>query len=170
MDLFGLNGADFSDDRKYRYALWRVWSQERKKVMIIGLNPSLANESVDDPTIRRVKQLAASWGFGGIYMLNLFAWITPYPNELEACQDPVGDNNEKLIKYSSLCEEVVFAWGANDTHGRDLKLVKMFPYAKCIDQNIDGSPKHPLYVKKDVKLITYNHSLISKDHSNSSKS
>lgn len=155
MDLFGLNGADFSEDRKYRYALWRVWDEAKPKAMIIGFNPSRADESVDDPTIRRVRQLAASWGFGGIYMLNLFAWITPYPEELETCMDPLGKNDGKLEAYALKCTEVIFAWGANETHKRDDFAIKKFPKAKCIARNTDGTPKHPLYVKKNVELVSY---------------
>ncbi len=155
MDLFGLNGAEFSDDRKYRYVLWRIWDEDKPKVLIIGLNPSKADESVDDPTIRRVKRLAASWGFGGIYMVNLFAWVTPYPEELEACNDPVGENDHKLKEYYSKCQEVVFAWGATETNGRAEKISGMFPNAKCIAKNLDGSPKHPLYVKKEAQLVSY---------------
>jgi len=155
MDLFGLNGADFSEDRKYRYALWRVWDETKPKAMIVGLNPSRADESIDDPTIRRVRHLAASWGFGGIYMLNLFAWITPYPEELENCEDPIGDNDCKLEAYALKCEEVVFAWGANEVRGRDDFAVKKFPNAKCIARNADGTPKHPLYVKQGVELVRF---------------
>ncbi len=155
MDLFGLNGAEFSEDRKYRYALWRVWDQKKPKVMVIGLNPSNADESVDDPTIRRVRQLAASWGFGGIYMLNLFAWITPFPAELEKCPDPIGDNNGKLEEYASKCSEVVFAWGVNEVNGRDEFVLRRFSNAKCIAKNLDGTPKHPLYVKKDAQLEAF---------------
>ncbi len=37
-------GAIFSDDRKYRYALWRVWSITKPPLMMIGLKHSVANE------------------------------------------------------------------------------------------------------------------------------
>ena len=53
-DLFDDNGADFSPDRKHRYSLWRIWDRSKPLVMFIGLNPSTANESDNDPTIRSV--------------------------------------------------------------------------------------------------------------------
>jgi hypothetical protein len=31
--------AEFSECRKYRYTLWRVWSEGEPLVMFIGLNP-----------------------------------------------------------------------------------------------------------------------------------
>ena len=131
------------------------WDEKKPKVMVVGLNPSRADESVDDRTIRRVRQLAASWGFGGVYMLNLFAWITPFPEELEDCPDPIGDHDGKLEEYAAKCSEVVFAWGANEVNGRDEFVLRHFPNAKCIAKNLDGTPKHPLYVKQGVQLVDY---------------
>jgi hypothetical protein len=48
---FSKSGAVFSDCRKFRYALWRMWDGDKPLVMIIGLNPSTADEKVNDPTI-----------------------------------------------------------------------------------------------------------------------
>jgi hypothetical protein len=57
--------AVFSDDRRYRYRLWRgvegAWS-ERRKALMIGLNPSVADENVLD---RRCAGSSASVGCGG---------------------------------------------------------------------------------------------------------
>ena len=82
-------GAQFTEDRQYRYALWRIWNEDKPLVMFIGLNPSTANEYKNDPTIRRVMRYAADWGYGGVYMMNLFAWVTPYPKELEKARIPL---------------------------------------------------------------------------------
>ena len=45
--------AKFSACRKYRYALWRNWDESKPSAMIIGLNPSTADENENDPTITR---------------------------------------------------------------------------------------------------------------------
>ena len=45
--------AKFSKDRIYRYALWRIWDDTLPKLLFIGLNPSTADETNDDPTMRR---------------------------------------------------------------------------------------------------------------------
>ena len=81
--------AIFSVCRNYRYVLWRIWDNSKPKVMFIGLNPSTANEEIDDPTIRRVKSLAKNWGYGGVYMLNLFTYVTAYPEQLKKCENPL---------------------------------------------------------------------------------
>lgn len=149
------NGALFSQCRKYRYALWRIWNKDKGLVMFICLNPSKADELIDDPTIRRVRNFASDWGYGGVYMMNLFAWINPNPSKLKKCPDPLGENNRYLNKFTRKCDMVIFAWGAyNEAKERAKEVTQMFDgYALAI--NKDGSPKHPLYVKKDVRLIRY---------------
>jgi len=149
-------GAEFSDDRKYRYALWRIWDGGRPLIMFIGLNPSTANESTDDPTIRRVKKFAHDWGYGGVYMTNLFAWVTPYPEELRKCADAIGDNDKWLSKIANKCEKIIFSWGSfEEAQERSTQVVKMFPDALCLGKNKGGHPKHPLYLKKDTELIPF---------------
>lgn len=58
--------AIFSQSRQYRYTLYRCWgeiSRDHGTVMFIGLNPSTADETKDDPTVRRCIGFAKSWGF-----------------------------------------------------------------------------------------------------------
>jgi Protein of unknown function (DUF1643) len=65
------SGAVISDCGRYRYSLWRIWNASAVRVMFIGLNPSTADATQDDPTIRRCVEFARSWGFGGIYVQSL---------------------------------------------------------------------------------------------------
>ena len=74
--------AEFSGCRQYRYAFWRKWA-EGPQVLFIMLNPSTADECVDDPTIRRCIRLAKGWGFGSLAVGNLFAFRTPSPMTLK---------------------------------------------------------------------------------------
>lgn len=67
---FDESGAIFSDDRRCRFSLFRVWDETKLNIMFIGLNPSTANEIVNDPTIRRVISFASSWGYD-LYPLSL---------------------------------------------------------------------------------------------------
>ena len=79
---FSKSGAVFSDCRKFRYALWRMWDGDKPLVMIIGLNPSTADEKVNDPTITRCISFARSWEYGGVYVTNLFGFRATAPTEL----------------------------------------------------------------------------------------
>ena len=124
--------------------------------MFIGLNPSTANEISDDPTIRRVTKFARDWGYGGVYMMNLFAYVTPYPIELKKCVDPVGQNDKYLDAVYYKCDQVVFAWGNfKEATERSAQVIKMFPDAMCLEKNLNGTPKHPLYVRGDINPIKF---------------
>jgi hypothetical protein len=125
--------------------------------MFIGLNPSTANEDKDDPTIRRVVGMARGWGFGSVYMTNLFSFVTAYPSELERCIESFGEVDAHLRQTAKKCNKVVFAWGSFETFGRDKQVIAMFPHAMALQINKNGSPKHPLYCKKDSQLIKFKH-------------
>jgi hypothetical protein len=145
------NSTIFSKDKKHRYVLTRVWDESKKMIAFIGLNPSTATASTDDPTIRRVKIFAHKFGYGGLYMLNLFSFITPYPEQLQRCDDPA-KNDYYLIHYGDLADKIVFAWGNFETFGQDNRVIRMFPEAYCLGRNSNGSPKHPLYLKSNTDL------------------
>jgi len=157
-DLFNNRGADFSNDRNYRYSLWRIWDDKKPLVMFIGLNPSTANEVQPDPTIKSVTRISKSNGFGGFYMMNCFAYVTSDPKLLK--HNPFSDewNNNMLIVTAAKCKAIVFAWGAFKVVaevGRDKELIDMFPNALCIGINQNGSPKYPLFAKGKTQLISF---------------
>jgi hypothetical protein len=154
-DLFDNNDAIFSDDRKYRYRLTRIWDLSLPLIAFIGLNPSTANEESDDPTIRRLKGFVRKWDYGGFFMYNLFALVTPYPQDLLKSDDPIGRNDEYLKLLQGKCP-VVFAWGSfKEAEKRAPKVIKLFPMAYCLGKNANGSPKHPLYLPSETELIFY---------------
>lgn len=150
------SGAHFSNDRKYRYALWRVWDNKKPLILFIGLNPSTADETKDDATIRKVIKFAKRWKYGGIVMMNLFAFISPYPKDLKTCNDPVGENDWWLHEYKMKCRDVLFAWGNfPEAKERAEKVAAMFDHAVCLGLNNNGTPKHPLYIKDRTHQINF---------------
>jgi len=157
-------GAEFSEDRKYRYNLWRIWDESKPYVMFIGLNPSTANETEPDPTIKSVIRIATNNGYGGVFMMNCFPLVSSDPIALyefyatEIFHSHFLTNNVRLKQVSERCESVVAAWGnfdiVKDTE-RDKQLMDMFPDMMALKINKNGSPKHPLYCKSDSKLIDF---------------
>lgn len=152
------SGAIFSDDRKHRYLLWRIWDRSQPFVMFIGLNPSTADEVDPDPTIRSVGRIAKHNGYGGILMMNCWSFVTSKPELLQ--HNPMSDewNNNMLTLMAGRCKDVVFAWGAFKVikeKGRDKELEEMFPRAKALFINKDGSPKHPLFCRSNTNLIDW---------------
>ena len=115
------SGAVFSDCRTYRYSLYRMWSHE-PQLGFIMLNPSTADENVEDPTIRRCMASARDLGYGGVHICNLFAFRSTDPTGLKATADPIGPTNDSAIDTMVLSGiDVIAAWGDHGTRlGRSM--------------------------------------------------
>ena len=152
-------GAILSRNRLYRYVLWREWDTSKGTCVFIGLNPSTANETEDDPTLRRCVNFAKDWGYGKCVIINLFAYRTTNPDELKKQDKPVGYKNNHHIKTESVnAAMVVAAWGNHGFfHKRDEKVLKLLKdiRLKCFKLTSKGQPVHPLYQSKDISLIDY---------------
>jgi len=148
-------GAKISPCNKYRYALWRVWDESLPLVMFIGLNPSTADATEDDPTIRRCIGFAKSWGYGGIQVGNLFAYRSTKPSKLYKASNPVGqDNDFWLKKLHSSSQIVIAAWGNRGTFlDRARYVCSLLPDIYCLGVTKYKQPRHPLYLKKSVKPV-----------------
>ncbi|MCM8542390.1 MAG: DUF1643 domain-containing protein [Lentisphaeraceae bacterium] len=165
---FNVEGAVFKDAHitrceKFRYWLTRKWNNGDNYICWIMLNPSTADASNDDPTIRRCISFSKLWGFDGLYVVNLFSFRATDPKELKKAGGPVGEHNNEYIKFiSSICSRVVCAWGNHGKLKDQYKTVCEILYAHCSHENFfclgktgAGQPKHPLYVESSTKLIRY---------------
>jgi hypothetical protein len=152
-------GARLSECRRYRYRLWRTWDKALPPVVFIMLNPSLADEERDDRTVAGCVERAKRLGAGGIVVMNLFAWITPYRDELYDVEDPVGpDTDAEVIDACRGALHVICAWGNTGRHrSRGAQMLALLrengvrPVAVKVNKN--GTPGHPLYVAHDAALI-----------------
>lgn len=155
MDEIGI-GAEFGQERKYRYCLWRIWDLSKPRVIFVGLNPSTANENKNDNTITKVVKIAKYNDFGGVYMMNLLPYVTAYPSELKCDKESYSLNDEWLDKIYDKCKTVVFCWGNfKEAIDRGEELTRLFINPMCLSQNKNGSPKHPLYCKDETILIPF---------------
>ena len=151
-------GAIISYCQKYRYALWRNWDLTKDKVMFIGLNPSTADHIEDDPTIRRCINFAKSWGYGGLYMTNLFSYRTSNPDKLRKAKDPIGNpkNDEWIKKLYSQSSIIIAAWGNLSLHkNRKKEISHLCPNMHCLKTNKTGNPGHPLYQPSNLKPVKF---------------
>lgn len=154
--------AILSDCRKYRYALWRTWGDleapdSKGYAMFIGLNPSTADETLDDPTIRRCVGFAKDWGYDGLCMTNLFGFRATDPNVMKKADDPVGpDNDSTLLELAKSAAVVVAAWGTHGIYmGRDIYMTVRVPKLHYLKRTVAGHPSHPLYLPKTLTPIPY---------------
>ncbi|MBK8133391.1 MAG: DUF1643 domain-containing protein [Gammaproteobacteria bacterium] len=145
----------FSPCRTYRYALWREWIGGEGYAMFVGLNPSTADETQDDPTIRRCIAFAKGWGYAGLCMTNLFAFRATDPKDMKAAADPVGpENDAHLLALANEAGVIVAAWGVHGTYGgRHNAVREMLPALHCLALTKDGHPRHPLYLRKTLTPV-----------------
>lgn len=151
------SSADISDCGKYRYDLWRRWGS-KPYLMVIGLNPSTADASKDDPTIRRCIRFAQDWGYGGLCMVNLFAYRVTDRTKLRTIADPVGSRNTLTIMgHAEKAGMVLAAWGGEGGFmTRDdvvLFLLRGIKPVYCLGKTKEGKPRHPLYIKASTEPV-----------------
>jgi hypothetical protein len=144
-------GAKFSRCRRWRYLLWRRWS-DGPVANFLMLNPSTADEVRLDPSCTRARNYAAQWKFGALVVTNLFGWRATDPGEMKATRDPVGRGNDRAILAAARSADlVVCAWGNHGAHlGRS-----HYVFARLKDAGVKlhvlrmngcGEPAHPLYL------------------------
>lgn len=155
--------ARLSDDGLYRYLLTRTWDPAVRLMRFVMLNPSTADAEVEDPTIRRCMGFAHRFGFGGISVLNLYAWRATRPADLWKSPDPVGPENDDLLRavFVDAAEHsgiVVAAWGVNAPDERVREVCRM-TYAMdvlhCLGTTRRGAPRHPLYLPNAAELTPW---------------
>lgn len=155
----------FSEDRVYRYVLLRMFDDllTRKRAAIINflmLNPSTADEYVNDRTVSKCIKFAKMWGYDGLYVTNIFAYRSTDPKVLKTVDDPIGPENDSYIEEIALASTtVVAAWGQ---HGQILN--RSDQVRKLFSDHIQlyylrmgaTDPCHPLYLPSTVLPTEWN--------------
>lgn len=165
--------AQFSGCGRYRYRLTRELGGARTLVFLM-LNPSTADGTKDDPTIRRCKGFAHGWDYGRLEIVNVYGFRATDPRAMWAVhrrgEDIAGEDNDSAI-VRAVCAArgaggiVVCAWGKGGTvdktkiafhAARVAKVVKLVGGdLYCLGTNGDGSPKHPLYLSEDTEAMIW---------------
>ena len=148
---------------RYRYLLARQVGPGPRTATFIMLNPSTADATNDDPTIRRCIGFARQWECGRLAVLNLFAFRATDPADLKRAEEPVGPaNREWFEKTLTDAGEgpVVCGWGVHGEHaGQDtvvlgwLAEIGVRPFA--LGLTMGGHPRHPLYLPKMAELVPF---------------
>lgn len=166
-------GAEFEVGRKWRYRLWRKWEPidhvvsnpfpidgplRDRMLVVIGLNPSTADETYNDPTVERCCRRALFAGFDGLIMLNLFAWRSTDPAGMKSAVDPIGPRNTEVLLNETVGRAVLCAWGTHGSFlGRGPEVASLLKdrllFALAVTK--DGHPKHPLYSSYATKPVRW---------------
>jgi len=161
-------GATFSNDRKYRYELYREWghSKFQRTALFVMLNPSTADETVLDPTVRRCLGYAMNWGCTRLEIANIFALRSTNPQALYTAHDPIGPENDTTIrKMAERADMIIAAWGSHGIlQNRGIHVLDTILSdghdVLCLKCNSNGTPAHPLYQKASITPIVLRRSVV----------
>jgi len=165
-----ISAAIISPCQTYRYSLTREWD-DGPRVLWIMLNPSIADASIDDPTIRRCIGFSQAFGrgrddletcFGSLEVVNLFAYRATDPKDMARAKssgvDIVGPENDRHIIEAALrASLVIAAWGTDKLAPlRSVSIRKLVaPHdLRCLGTSKFGAPKHLHYLASNSELVT----------------
>ena len=155
------SGAKFSRCRRWRYLLWRKWS-DGPVANFLMLNPSTADEVKLDPSCTRARNYAEQWKFGALVVTNLFGWRATDPHDMKSARDPVGrGNDEAILQAARSADLVVCAWGNHGLHRqRSAYVLSCLRNAgvklHVLRLNGCGEPAHPLYLPARLQPVVWN--------------
>lgn len=162
--LFDTGSAVFSPCRTYRYRLTRSGLAGRTRpgyVAWIMLNPSTADENVNDKTIRRCIGFTVREGYSALAVVNLYALRSPYPEDLRQHPAPCGpDNDAAIVEVVQGAALAVCAWGADPMappRARAVEGLLAGVPLRCLGWTKDGEPRHPLYLPSATPMCPYGH-------------
>jgi hypothetical protein len=160
--IYSLPAASAFIEGPYRYTLTRSTGEGDGTCCWVMLNPSTADATTDDPTLRKVVGFTRRWGFLGISVVNLFAWRATDPKAMQQAaregHNIIGPRNDEIIREQvSGADRVVLAWGAAPFASvrrehvcamiEDVAVCEVV----CLEWTAGLNPKHPLYARYDVE-------------------
>lgn len=150
----------------FRFALWRIWNAALPLLAVVMLNPSTANATSDDQTIRRLVHFGKREGYGGILVGNRYAYRATDPMQLfvVGTRNAIGPDNRDWLRVIVTGRDVLVAWGAAGIDDDWLleceNLVAICGRRKlCLGTTRDGFPRHPARLGNDVAVEPWDPSL-----------
>ncbi len=163
--LFQDSVAHFSPCEKFRYWLRRDWDLTKAPISFLMLNPSTADEMVNDPTIERCQRRAISMGFGSMIIVNLFPFRMTDSKQLNTVDNLLGDAilaDEAILRAVEISQMTVCGWGKHALAAPRaqhimalIKQVDLQNKVMCLQLNADNSPQHPLYIGYAKQPVPY---------------
>ncbi len=173
--MININQTILSDCRSYRYILYRKnqLSSSNKSIVFVMINPSTADENINDATIKKCIKIAQHHDCEHIYVVNLIPYRSKDVSEVEKFIK--SSSPESLIKMnqnnwnyiSNILNQnkdsiIICGWGkydkVNGTYNQAYQFYQQYKNfnLKCLKINKDESPIHPLFVKSTSILLDFN--------------
>lgn len=161
----GVTGlAWFSACGFYRHLLTRVWDAGSPWALWIGMNPSMADAEVDDPTVRaEINYTRNVLRLGGYAKVNVMDYRVTDPRRLLGFDvEPQSPANLRYILDAAPRASIVIAsWGALPLRLRPnaVRVEKALAMSGvklwCRGFTADGSPRHGRGVRADAPLVPF---------------
>jgi|SRR5579863_9162001 len=160
--------AIISECEQYRYRLEReVFDFGDKVIAYFGVNPSTADETTDDPTVRKWLMFSKLYGARKFIVGNIFAYRTTNVRCLKDAPDPIGPENAYYLReIMHEADLLVPCWGSRGKLPRELRhyldetLISLINSDKPVvifGRTGSGDPKHPLFLSCDTQLKPWNY-------------
>jgi hypothetical protein len=155
-DLFMRRTAEISACGRYRHWLERQWDRALPVLVVCMLNPSTADDQIEDPTLRELIRFAKLWGYGGLIIVNLYAWRSSSPALMRAAADRSDNLNhrrgrEAMISAMTMGRgQLLVAWGNDGDFEGEASRFAEFAADQvgceliCLGTTQSGAPKHPM--------------------------
>jgi len=156
----GRMSAVISKCGQFRYRLEREIGLSGPVAAVIMVNPSTADASLDDATIRRVVGFGKRFGWSKVLVGNVFAFRATDVGALAEAKDPVGpDNLAHLTDILNQAETTIVAWGPLAKLPSNLRQQwkevvrisnELGKPLQCLASAKDGHPRHPLMLSYEA--------------------
>lgn len=157
--------AVISDCGKYRYRLDRAVSDSDPVFAFFGVNPSTADASDDDATVRKWRGFVDRWGGSRFIVGNAFAYRSTDVRQLASVEDPFGALvGEYITNIINEADILVPCWGNTSKVPPSLRyafgelmdvLLSSGKPVKCFGLTASGDPRHPLMLGYSTSLVDY---------------
>lgn len=165
----------------YRYLLWRTYAPgltysfagpganfNSRHLLWVMCNPSTADASYDDPTVRRIRDFTTAAGYSGLSVVNLWGFRSKLPADLVGATDPTGPANWHHVERALWSHFVVVAaWGSLAGVTPDMATAQVRAFLRvaraargdlvlrCLGTTARGQPRHPLMVRSGQPLVPW---------------
>jgi hypothetical protein len=165
MGMIETGTAIISDCQTWRYTLTRDLGSGAGTAVICGVNPSTADASKDDHTIRKDMGFLRLLGVRHLVKINEFAFRATDVNALKTAADPIGPDNDRHIEQALRDADLhIAAWGPLGklpphlrSRWRDVVAIadRVGCRLMCWGTAQDGQPRHPLMLAYSTPLIEW---------------
>lgn len=147
----------------YRYRLDRSVAFSGPVYAFFGVNPSTADATVDDATVRKWIGFTKTWGGRRFIVGNVFAFRATDVRGLATANDPFGpDLGDHITDIIAEADILVPCWGSVSKVPPKLRfafdvlmdaLASSGKPVKCFGRTKAGDPKHPLMLGYGTPLV-----------------